>query len=310
VNGGPSWFGIVGDCNAPVEGSEWWKMFEQDRPYDWAVFRQPSGLSPLAENVENLPPGYYQRLALNPNEDWVRRYVECQYGEDPSGTAVFRGSFRRGFHVKPSLDPVHGRIILVGQDFGRSPCSLLCQPDHTGRLLVLEEVLAEDIGLETHVTRALKPALYQQRYAGHSFCAVGDPSGISKGNFLEENSFDVLRRLGLPAFPATTNDIDPRLAAVEALLYQQRDGGPALVIDESRCPMTVRAMNGAYRFGKTRAGITKPLPDKTHPFSDLCDALQYVCLVVNSGLAEVYAKKIRPKPVKRPESRVTAAGWT
>lgn len=309
VEGGPTWYGIIGDCNAPIEGSDWWKMMEQDRPHDWVIFRQPSGLSPEAENLENLVPGYYARLATNPNKDWVRRYVECEYGEDPSGTAVFRGSFKRSFHVKPRLDPVHGKVILVGQDFGRNPCSLICQPDFIGRLLVLEEVIAEDIGLETHVGRSLKPAIYSERYMGHLFCAVGDPSGTSKGSMLEEDHFDVLRRLGVPAFPSTTNNIDARLSAVEALLHQQRDGGPALVIDEERCPMLTRAMNGGYRFAKTKAGVTKPLPDKNHPFSDLADCLEYVCLVVNSGLAEYYAKRIRPRERKAREP-VSAAGWT
>ena len=310
ADGGPTWFGVFGDCNAPIEGSDWWKMFEQERPFDWAIFRQPSGLSPEAENTENLPPGYYARLAENPNRDWVRRYIESEYGEDPSGVAVFKESFKRAFHTVDHLEPVMGRLLLLGQDFGRNPCTLICQPDHIGRLLVLEEVIGSDIGLETHVTRNLKPALYNERYAGHMFAAVGDPSGVAKGNFLEEDSFDVLRRLGVPSFPAATNAIEARLAAVEALLYQQRDGGPALVIDRLKCPMLVRALNGAYRFGKTSAGQTKPLPEKSHPWSDFADCLQYVCLSINSGLADVIAKRIRPKIAKPKVSRMSAAGWT
>jgi hypothetical protein len=47
---------------------------------------------------------------------------------------------------------------------------------------------------------------------------VGDPSGVAKGNVSEESCFDALQRLGLPCFPAPTNDIEPRLRAVEALL--------------------------------------------------------------------------------------------
>jgi Terminase large subunit, T4likevirus-type, N-terminal len=310
AEGGPSWFGVIGDCNAPTEGSDWWKMMEEDRPHDWQVFRQPSGLSPEAENVENLPDKYYQRLADNPNRDWVRRYVECEYGEDPSGVAVFRDCFKRSFHTVDHLEPVMGKTIIVGQDFGRSPCSLICQPDFRGRLLVLEEVLAEDIGLETHVTRSLKPALYSDRYAGHLFAAVGDPSGVAKGNFLEEDSFDVLRRMGIPAFPAPTNAIESRLAAVEQLLFQQRDGGPAIVIDRSRCPMLVRALNGAYRYERNQAGLTKPLPEKSHPASDLADALQYVCLVLNAGIVNFIAKRIKPKAKTPPKRKVGVAGWT
>jgi len=152
--------------------------------------------------------------------------------------------------------------------------------------------------------------LYQDRYMGMQFAAVGDPSGRAKGNFLEENSFDVLLRLGIPAFPASTNDVEPRLRAVDTLLLQQRDGGPALIIDEDRCPILVRALNGAYRFAKTKAGVTKPLPEKLHPWSDVADCLQYVCLSVNSGLTHFIAKRIRPRPVRRPPPPVSAKGWT
>jgi hypothetical protein len=309
ADGGPTWHGIIADTNCPVIGSDWWKLFEEDRPHDWMVFHQPSGLSPIAENVENLPPGYYPRLAQNPNTAWVQRYVLSEYGEDPSGSAVFAKSFKRSFHTSTELEPVPGFPIIIGQDFGRAPCSLICQPDHFGRLLVLEEVVAEDIGLETHVAKALKPALYTERYMGRMFACVGDPSGTSKGNMLEENSFDVLRRLGIPAFPAPTNNLDPRLSAVENLLFQQRDGGPALVIDRDRCPMLVRALNGGYMYAKTKAGERKPLPEKKHPWSDLADCLQYVALVYNSGMVGHIAKKLRPRVVQtRP--RASALGWT
>jgi terminase large subunit-like protein len=310
ADGGCSWHGIIADTNAPVEGSDWWKLIEENTPADWLFFRQPSGLSAEAENLEHLPKGYYERLAANPNQDWVKRYVRSEYGQDPSGVAVFRESFRRSFHTVDELRPVPGKLLVVGQDFGRSPCSLVCQGDHRGRLLVLEEVIAEDIGLETHVTRALKPVLWSDRYAGLMVAAVGDPSGIARGQVAEENNFDAMKRLGVPAFPAPTNGIDARLNAVENLLYQQRDGGPALVIDRGRCPMLVRALNGSYRYARNQAGLTKPLPEKTHPWSDLCDALQYVCLTINSGLAEVIARRIRKKADKRPASRVSAAGWT
>jgi len=330
AQGGASWFGLIGDTNAPTEGSEWHKLFEDDKPPDWQVFKQPGGLTPAAENLDylmqtpdtlKLPLGhpqrlaqgrtYYERLARGKNAAWIKRYVHAEYGDDPSGAAVFRGSFKRSFHVKANLKPVHGFPILIGQDFGRSPCSIIAQPDHAGRLVILDEVIAEDIGLELHVTKYLKPRLYSDRYAGHNFAAVGDPSGVAKGNFLEETSFDVLQRLGIPAFPASTNNIDPRIQAVETLLLQQRDGGPAFIVDEDRCPTLIRALSSDYRFSKTQAGITKPLPDKTHPWSDVADALQYICLALNSGLVGAIARRIKPKPMRPPNKpKVSSLGWT
>lgn len=329
LQGGPTWFGLIGDSNAPTEGSEWWKLFEDDKPPDWQVFHQPSGLAPNAENLEwllqtretlqlavtdpvRLAQGrtYYERLARGKNLDWIKRYVHAEYGEDPSGTAIYRGSYRRLFHVKRGLEVARGYPLIVGQDFGRNPCSLICQPDAQGRLSVLEEVIGEEIGLELHVTRNLKPRLYQERYLGRMCAIVGDPSGISKGNFLEENSFDVMLRLGLPAFPAPTNKIDPRIRAVETLLLQQRDGAGAILVDEELCPYTIRALAGAYRYSKTKAGTDKPLPDKTHPWSDLMDDLQYVCLVLNSGMVGMITKRLKPRQNKNAKPRVTAAGWT
>jgi len=304
-------------------------LFENDKPSDWQVFFQPGGLEPDAENLPylmqtpvtlQLAPTdpiriaqgrtYYDGLSRARNAEWVTRYVLAKYGPDPSGAAVFRGSFKKAFHVKKGLIPVLGMPILVGQDFGRNPCSLIAQPDHSGRLSVLEEVVSEDMGLEMHITRFLRPKIYQERFAGLRFAAVGDPSGTSKGNFLEEDHFDVMGRLGIPGFPAPTNNIDPRILAVETLLLQQRDGGPALVIDEDKCPMLVQALQSRYRYSKTQAGAVKPLPDKSHPWSDLADCLQYICLIVNSGMVNYISKKIRPRVKTVPKTRVSAAGWT
>jgi hypothetical protein len=175
--------------------------------------------------------------------------------------------------------------------------------------VVLDEVVSLDMGLELHVSKNLKPKLYSDRYMGFRFAAVGDPSGVAKGNFLEETSFDVMVRLGIPAFPAPTNQLDPRISAVESLLLQQRDGGPAILIDEERCPYLIAALAGLYRFSKTIAGAVKATPDKTHPYSDLADCLQYLALVVNSGLTHVISKRIKPRSTK-PKPRMSALGWT
>jgi len=310
ADGGPTWFGLLVDTNMPVLGSPWWEAFES-LPPDWQLWVQPGGMEPNAENLENLPGQreYYARLARSNNVAWVSRYVHAEYGEDPSGTAVFK-SFKRAFHVVDGLDPVPGQIIIVGQDFGRNPCSLICQPDHKGRLLVLEEVIAEDIGLELHVTKALKPRLWADRYFGKMLTCVGDPSGRAKSSVYEETTFETMQRLGIPAFPAPTNDIEARVRAVEAILLQQRDGGPAIIVDGSRCPKTVRALQGAYMYAKTKAGETKPLPEKKHPWSDLMDDLQYVCLCFNAGLQTLYTRKIQRAYQKRERIRVSAAGWT
>lgn len=314
ADGGPSWFGLLIDTNMPTLGSPWHELMEVKRPPNWQVFIQPGGLEPNAENIDNLKSlggvEYYYRLARGSNQAWIDRYVHAKYGEDPSGTAVWGKSFKRAFHVVDNLEPVTGQILIIAQDFGRNPCSLILQPDHKGRLLVLDEVIAEDIGLEQHIILSLKPKLWSERYIGRMMCAVGDPSGRSKSSISEETCFDTMIRMGIPAYPAQTNDIDPRVRAVETMLLQQRDGGPALVIDGSRCPTLVRALAGSYRYAKDKAGQTKPMPEKKHPWSDVADALQYGCLVFNAGLQGYYAKKIARRAARTEKHPVSAAGWT
>jgi hypothetical protein len=179
---------------------------------------------------------------------------------------------------------VPGHPLLIGQDFGRDPCSVICQLDHKGRLLVLEEVIAEDIGLEQHITRSLRPALMDPRYLGKAVAMVGDPAGVAKSTIYEETSFDSLKRMGFMAFPAPTNDLDPRIRAVEAFLAAQRDGGPAMLIDRKRCPTIVRALDGGYRYAKTKPASaiprkrcnTRASPHRRTFIAPDPDALEYV----------------------------------
>ena len=329
--GTPTWHGMIADTNMPTEMSSW-HQFMENLPPDWQKFVQPSGLSPDAENLnwllqteetKKLPfddprriaqgRKYYERLiAMNgADSDWVKRYVKTEYGNDPSGAAVFKESFRYDVHTVPETLLIPGYPILVAQDFGRNPWSLICQMDHMGRLLVHEEVSATNIGLEKHVNERLKPALYR-KYLGFKIALIGDPSGVAKSSHSEESSFDLLSRLGLANYPAPTNDIGPRIRAVEALLGRQTGGGPSLIISRSGCPHLVRAMAGGYRYKKMKDGALRPKPDKDDPegYSHVADDLQYVSLIVHGGMVDYVARRLWAQRTNKNRQRVNAAGWT
>lgn len=340
--GAPTWHGLIADTNMPTEMSVW-HQFMENLPPNWQKFIQPSGMaSPIfnaarqqiggAENLnyllqtektKRLPlnhpvrlaqgRSYYENIIATHGEHSarVRRYVHAQYGDDPSGLAVFKDSFRPSFHIVNETNVIPGYPLLIGQDFGRNPWSLICQNDHLGRLIVHEEVPGTNIGLEAHIKHNLKPRLMQAKFLGMKIAVVGDPAGIAKDSILEENSIDVIQRLGLPAFPAPTNDIDPRLRAVEALLGQQTQGGPTLAINGPACRMLCRAMSGGYRFAKTKVGGLKGKPEKNDAegYSHVVDALQYVALVVHGGMTDYITKRIYLKK-RAPRPHVTPAGWT
>lgn len=324
---GATWMGIIADTNMPSIGSPWHTFMDLNTPPDWQIFIQPSGMSANAENLQwltqspetlKLPEDhpdrvaqgrkYYERFVRSNSPDWCKRYVYAEYGDDPSGTAVFRESFKLGWHVVDELQPVSSHPLILGLDFGRDPCAVICQLDHRGRFLILEEIIAEDIGLELQLQRAIKPVIMSDRYVSRPVFVVGDPAGRQRSTLYEETSFDLIKRNGLQAYPAPTNDIDKRINAIESFLLGSRDGGPAFLVDKSRCPTIVRGLSGGYRYARMRNGQRRATPDK-NDFSHVIDALQYAAVTAHGGMTDMIANRFKPRRQGNRE-RPSAAAWT
>ena len=304
----PTWYGIIAESNPPDEDSEWYTKMEVELPPNWVLFKQPGGLSDGAENTENLPDGYYQNLRDNNNSDWVDIHVHAQYGKSLSGQAVFRASFKPDFHVTyEDIEPIEGMPMMLGQDFGRTPATLIGQIDNRGRLVIHDECMSVDMGLEQFVTTTLRPAIHK-RYMGKEIFLVADPSGRYKGQISEESPFDALKRLGFKVYAAPTNDVEPRLRGVEQLLLHQVDAGPMLIINGTNCPQLVQAMKFWYRYRRKTTGALEDKPEKSHPWSDLADCLQYMALSTNGNyIGNVIA---RSQMRKKTTPKIGPASWT
>ena len=302
----PSWYGIIAESNPPDEDSEWYTKLEVELPPNWKFFKQPGGLDEHAENVENLPDNYYQNLADNNNSDWVDIHVHAQYGKSLSGQAVFRATFDNVRHVTyEGIAPVEGMAIMIGQDFGRTPASLIGQIDNRGRLVILREAatqVEDKQGIEKFGTNVLRPMLYQH-YPNREIFMVGDPSGRVKTQVREESPFDMLHRLGFVVYPAPTNDIEPRLRAVEQLFLAHN----GILIDGVNCPQLVQALKFWYRYKRKQTGTLDEQPEKNHPWSDLADCLQYMALAVHGNYIGNLISRKRARP-RGPQ--VTARSWT
>lgn len=313
MNGGPSWYGVIGETNSFSEDSPWNKILEEKDlmgkplPPTWDYFIQPGARDANAENKENLVPGYYEDLVQSNSPEWVEQYIDNQITPSLSGEAVFRASFKSSFHVAPAeLQPIPGTMLIVGMDFGRNPAAVITQMDPRGRLAVLEELVEAGMGVEQFVLTKLRPCLSQAKYSRLPAGICGDPSGVAKSQIGEESVFNMLKRLGLSAQPAQTNNIEPRLRAVEKWLLQQRDGGAALLISPV-CFTLIRAMQSRYRYARTKGGILQPVPDKGHPWSDIADALQYAVLG-HSGT--VLARLVKVRRDHNQTRQVSSKAWT
>lgn len=301
----PTWFGIVAESNPPDEDSEWFTKLEVDRPPNWAFFKQPGGMDENAENLENLPTlpdgtSYYQNLVNNNNSDWVDIHVHAKYGKSLGGQAVFRASFKPDFHIVDSETLIVNEAmpIMIGQDFGRTPASLIGQIDSRGRLVIFHELTSEDMGIEQFATTLLRPLLFEH-YWGHKIFMVADPKGRDKSQTNEDSPYDVLRRLGFDVYPAPTNDVDARVRAVEQLLLHQTDGGPQLMISGEGCPSLCAAMKYWYRYRRKQTGVLEDKPEKTHPWSDVADCLQYMAMSTNANYLGKVMQSMQPR-IRKP----------
>jgi hypothetical protein len=329
--GVPTWFGWISDTNMPCEGSDWAKLLT-DPPPGIDVFIQPGGMDENAENLEHLvqtpetkklsirdPEGlairraqgrkYYERFIGMNSEAWCTRYVHALMGPDPSGTAVFGSTFKASYHAVDDLEPTPGRMLIVGQDFGRDPCAVICQVNAKGQLLVLEEIMAEDMGLELMIKTRLRPTLMQERYFGCPTIVIGDPAGVAKSTMFEITSFDMLRNEGFAAMKAVTNDIGRRIEAVEKFLLGSIQGEALFQIDKSRCPNLLRALNGGYRYAFNKAGQRKPTPEKDDA-SHISDALQYAALASDHNMRGYLEGRILRRAPKREKVHFSSLAWT
>jgi hypothetical protein len=73
---GASWHGTWADTNPMPVGHWAHSLFiKNPLPPDFAFFSQPDALGPSAENLENLPARYYERMCFGKDEDWIHTYV-------------------------------------------------------------------------------------------------------------------------------------------------------------------------------------------------------------------------------------------
>jgi hypothetical protein len=283
-DGGCSWTGIILDTNPPDENSEWYNYFEKVKPSTAAIFKQPSGLSPQAENLPNLAKDYYKTLAIGKNEQYVRVYIEGKYGYTQEGKPVIE-QFNDNVHIALSvIQPMEDRPLVVSYDFGLNPTMLLGQITPRGKLLILEEFVSDGMGLKNHLQNVVMPVLRANYFGMPIQGGYGDPAGSQRTPTDESTCYDVLRDFGLKQImPCPTNALLPRIAAVEGLLTKMIDGEPALIISP-KCVMLRKALNGGYHRQRI-AGTTNEFSDQ--PFKNIyshpADALQYLCYYVTDA---------------------------
>jgi hypothetical protein len=288
IEGGATNFGMWGSSNPGVEDSWWHDFLVEKRPQNVSYFHQPSGLSPDAENLENLPPGYYENLTHGKDPAWIKVYVDAEWGYSVAGKPVVP-TFNRDLHVsKTALIPNPYTPLVIGYDPGLTGTALLLgQSDSFGRLLILDEIILSGYGTERMCNDKLIPLL-NTKYRGYEVIIAPDPACQSRAQTNETSVLDILRQQKFKKYWSVkvgpTNFIAPRLAAIEHFTTRLTEKGAALQIDP-RCRHIIKALSSGWRYEKTKGGSEKETPEKndsSHPG----DALTYIAQFFQGGHAK------------------------
>ena len=295
---GPTWWGIIMDTNPCDEDHWWYHTFEEELPDEWQLFRQPSGKSAEAENIENLPDRYYDRMIPGKDQEWINVYVHGQYGFIQDGKVIFPEYVDHVHCVHDLGLNGYTTAIYLGADFGLTPACVFAQVANDGQVQIIDEIVTHDMGAVRFGKRI--KSLFTQHYGGLELEGWGDPSGDIRSQTDETTPFQVLRAQDILLRPTYTNDFMIRREAVGNLLSElTMSGRPKLVISP-RCRVLRKALAGGYKYRRMDvSGIEKyaEKPDKNH-FSHVAEALQYLCLGLGYGRTVTSGKTRTDLPAK------------
>lgn len=335
-DGGATRSGAIFDTNMP-DMDTWWHDKMVNPPENWSVHVQPPAIitedeylekygeeppaarvataqddvvyvvDPESDNYDNLAVDYYPNLIPGKSQDYLDVYLRCRYGRALHGYPVYDKTFRKDFHLaKSTLNPIRAESypLCIGLDFGRTPAAVFGQKTPSGRVQVMSELTAENMGIETFLKTKLRPHLYE-RYMGCAIVVAPDPAGWQKTQVGEKSPVDILKEAGFKVVRPSTNKPSLRIEGVEKLLAQQIDGKAAFQLDPG-CVMLRQGFEYGYRWRANRKGDMEGKEPDKNKYSHPHDALQYFVDVIETGAIGKFMDMNQARKVEA----VSARGWT
>lgn len=308
------------------------QRLQHKRPASWNLYVQPPALlelddtlkahglqainpgedveycvNPQAENLKWLPDDYYPDKINAATKQWIDANCRNIPASNMRGRAVhplFRSASERNSHVadqplkyQPMLD------LYVGMDHGLTPAAVIGQTVR-GRVFVLAEIFAEDVGAVTFAPMVKQELL--RRFPEIDIAKVkffGDPGGNIRGQSDEKTAFDIFRQNGMPVQPAPGanrfSGKGGRKEVVDHLLTQQVDGYQALLVSPD-CRMLTGGLGGGYQFKVTNASFGEFVSGDIlkNSYSHTCEAFGYMLLGMGMGGNLLFGNQRNLAPVQ------------
>lgn len=302
--------GAIFDTNAPDTDHWLYKVVEEEKPKSWNVFKQPGGVirqsvgsdgvvtwkvNPDAENIHNLPPNYYENNMQGKPHDWIAVNLGNEYGTVMDGKPVYP-EYNDAIHCGEVIAN-SALTLYIGVDFGLTPAAAIGQKLATGKIVLLDELVSEDMGAQ-RFGEILKE-LIADKYNNFEIAGYGDPAGTAKSQADEKTAFDMLNvSSGIRFRPADSNDPILRREALAVPMQRLIGGSPGFMIS-SNCKMLRKGFQGGYCYERVQVRGDAKYRDtpKKNIFSHVHDAAQYMALGMGLGkplVRDHHAKPMRP----------------
>jgi hypothetical protein len=272
----------VWGASNPPDADTFWEQYIDNLPSNAHATIQPSGLSPEADWLHCLPSDYYENMCEGKTEEWIDVYVHGKFGKSLAGQPVFR-CFDKATHVAKETLKANPNTLVIGVDAGLNPTAVITQQTYDGRVVVLDAITGNEDGMGAlrFCREKLKP-LIANKYAGRQHLVIIDPAAFQRAQTDERSVADIFKAESFLVKPARTNAITARVAAVEAYLTRVVNGNAGMLIDPG-CTDLITTLRSKYRYKINTKGQKDDKPEKSHPWSDYADALQYACLHHDGG---------------------------
>lgn len=239
-----------------------------------SAFKQPAGL------------GYWAKiLAANskdPNK--IRTNIFGEFGYLSGGVPVYNGVYNERQHVAQAPIPIDlNRILYIGCDpSGFRGAAVMFQEGTRGFNVLAEVFNAEDsLSFYELLHDYIIPWLRRNGVKDSNVQFVLDPANHRGDNKLTPK--DECRMAGFSAVDASTNKIETRIEALRYFLLRGKVKiSPTLETQSLR-----QGLSAEYYWKKQKANLSgsERKPEKTRPYSDLVESLQYGFLFFRQGEA-------------------------
>lgn len=256
ADGGPTWHGMIGDTNAPEHGHWYYDLAENDRPEGWEFYKQPGGVirngtkedgrvlwvpNSDAENIRNLPEGYYVRGMAGKSDEWVSINLANEYGSFVDG-AYYSVQMKRMRELGRICEVPHdpGLPVNTFWDLGRSDYMAIWFHQRVGqsnRLIDYYQGIGQGFDYYAKLMRD-RGYVYGNHYMPHD-TAVRDlgPGSLSRKEHAENLGIKPVIVVKRP------RNIDEKLDGIETV---RRFLGTCW-IDEKKCAEGLRALDNYRR---------------------------------------------------------------